>query len=162
MDRTTRWGTAVLMSDSTAECTSFLELVSSLGPPVTIIIDQGVKFEPWAMEEEMHQSPAELVYGEDLRLPGQLVAPVPGGHFLAFRPSLQQAMANLQVILPRIYPSCPTHFPADLYDAAAVFLRTSTTTVSFQPPYTGQYHVLHQSEKYFTLEVKAARTSLMR
>ncbi|XP_045108007.1 uncharacterized protein LOC123502807 [Portunus trituberculatus] len=86
----------------------------------------------WATEKEnLHHTPAELVYGEDLRLPGQFAAlGPPAGHALAFLPVLRQAMANLRPTPPRPPPSRPTHFPADLRDAAAVFLRTGATTGS--------------------------------
>ncbi|XP_045117918.1 uncharacterized protein LOC123508348 [Portunus trituberculatus] len=63
-------------------------------------------------------------------------------------------MANLRLTPPRPPPSRPTHFPADLRDAAAVFLRTGATTGPFQPPYGGPYRVLHRGEKYVTLEIK--------
>ncbi|MPC31039.1 Transposon Tf2-9 polyprotein [Portunus trituberculatus] len=116
VDRTTRWGTAILMPDSTAEATE---------------------------KEDVHHTPAELVYGEDLRLSGQFAAPgPPGGQALAFLPVLRQAMANLQPTPPRPPPSRPTHFPADLRDAAAVFLRSGATTGPLQPPYMGPYRVL--------------------
>ncbi|XP_045126541.1 proline-rich extensin-like protein EPR1 [Portunus trituberculatus] len=101
-------------------------------------------------KEDLHHTPAELVYRENLRLPGQFAAPgPPTGHALAFPPVLRQAMANLRPTPPR-----PTHFPADLSDAAAVFLRTGSTRGPFQAPYGGPYRVLHRGEKYVTLEIK--------
>ncbi|MPC36288.1 hypothetical protein E2C01_029742 [Portunus trituberculatus] len=93
--------------------------------------------------------------GEDWRLPGQFAAPgPPGGHALAFLLVLRQAMANLRPTPPCPPPSCPTHFPADLRDVAAVFLRTGATTGPLQLPYMGPYCVLHRGKKYVTLEIK--------
>ncbi len=54
VDRTTRWGAAIPMLDSTAETTPthFLSgWVSHFGAPVTIITDQGVQFESRAWAE---------------------------------------------------------------------------------------------------------------
>ncbi|XP_045122597.1 uncharacterized protein LOC123511047 [Portunus trituberculatus] len=160
------------MPDSTAECTAahFLSgWVSNFGAPVTIITDQGCSSSltpgvdalpiillTWRAteKEDLHHTPADLVYWEDLRLPGQFAAPgPPAGHALAFLPVLRQAMANLRPTPPRPPPSRPTHFPADLRDAAAVFLRTGATTGPLQPPYVGPYLVLHMGEKYVTLEI---------
>ncbi|MPD05248.1 hypothetical protein E2C01_100980 [Portunus trituberculatus] len=63
-------------------------------------------------------------------------------------------MANLRPTPPRPPPSRPAHFPVDIRDAAAVFLRTGATTGPLQLPYMGPYHVLHRGEKYITLEIK--------
>ncbi|MPC97186.1 hypothetical protein E2C01_092487 [Portunus trituberculatus] len=53
-------------------------------------------------------------------------------------------MANLRPTPPRPPPSRPIHFPADLRDAAAVFLRTGATTGPLQPLYVGPFRVLHR------------------
>ncbi|KAK8387349.1 hypothetical protein O3P69_018136 [Scylla paramamosain] len=146
VDRTTRWGTAIPMPDSTAETTPthFLSgWVSHFSAPVTIItsayypqsngmverfhrrLKEAMRALPhsasWmealliilltlrATEKDIHHTPAELVYGEDLHLPGQFVAPEAGGHSLFFLPAFRHAMANLQPTPPRLHPARPTH-----------------------------------------------------
>ena len=220
VDRTTRWGTAIPMQDSTAECTAahFLSgWVAQFGAPVTVISDQGAQFEShawrellaflgttrqrttayhpqsngmverfhrrlkeavralphptnWAdalpiilltlratEKEDIHHTPAELVYGEDLRLPQQFLTPTDGGHSLSFLPALRHAMTNLRPTPPRPPPARPTHFPAELLTAPAVFLKTGAHTGPLQPPYTGPYRVLERHDKHVTLDIGGRR-----
>ena len=42
-------------------------------------------------KEDLGHAPAELVYGEDLRLPGQFTSPVDDDHTLSFLPALRHA-----------------------------------------------------------------------
>ena len=217
VDRTTRWGTAIPMPDSTSECTAahFLSgWVAHYGAPVTIITDRGVQFESQAWgellaflgtarqrttayhpqsngmverfhrrlkealrtlphptswvdalpiilltlrateKEDIQHTPAELVYGEDLRLPGQFVTQAVGGHSLSFLPVLRQAMASFQPTPPRPPPSRPTHFPADLLTAKSVFLKAGAHSGPLAPPYTGPYQVLARGDKHVTIDVK--------
>ena len=104
-------------------------------------------------KEDVRHTPAELVYGEDLRLPGQYVAQ-PQGDALAFLPALRQAMASLRPPPPRPPPPRPIHMPAGLRTATAVFLRTDAPTAPLQPPYTGPYRVLQRGDKCVTIQVR--------
>lgn len=101
-------------------------------------------------KEDINHTPAELVYGEDLRLPSQFAAEQNGGHPLSFLPALQQAMTSFKPVPLRPFPSNPTHFPADLRAAETVLLRTGP----LQPPYTGPYWEFARVNKYITLDIK--------
>lgn len=51
-------------------------------------------------KEDIHHTPAQLVYSKDLWLPSQFLQPVDGSHSLSFPPVLQHAMAHLQPTPP--------------------------------------------------------------
>lgn len=104
-------------------------------------------------KEDLHHSPAELVYGEDLRLPGQYTPPGACLPSLGFLPALKQAMASIAPVLPRQPPPRPTYFPPGLHTAPTALLRTDAHRTPLQPPYTGPYPVLSRGDKHVTLQV---------
>ncbi|CAB3380153.1 Hypothetical predicted protein [Cloeon dipterum] len=75
-------------------------------------------------KEDIKATPAELVYGETLRLPAAHHAE------------------------PKVFVF------KELDTAPKVFLRTDATRTSLQPPYTGPYDVLARGDKTFTLRIK--------
>lgn len=101
-------------------------------------------------KEDIHHTPVELLYGEDLCLPCQFVPPVDGGHSLSYLSALRYAMSSLRPTPPRPASSRPTHFLDELRTATAVFLRTGAHTGLLQPLYTGPFQVLSRGDKHVT------------
>ena len=78
-----------------------------------------------SMMEDLHHSSAELVYGTNLRLPGELVAPTPDTTPCGvqdFAAHLKSAMRNLQPVQPRSSPRW-TFVSQDLDTCTHVFVR---------------------------------------
>ncbi|XP_046387529.1 uncharacterized protein LOC124157092 [Ischnura elegans] len=108
-----------------------------------------------AFREELKASAAELVYGEPLRLPGELLS-------ASSNPEGQEDATNLVTRLrhqmSRLRPS-----PAfrhiidnsfvfqDLNNCSHVFLRDDTVRRSLQPPYSGPHLVVNRRDKTVTI-----------
>jgi cleavage and polyadenylation specificity factor subunit 1 len=92
---------------------------------------------------DLQASVAELVYGELLRIPGELLTPAPGlaesEHPIT---QLRWHMARLRPV-PAACPASPTTFVhKDIRDCTHVFLRQNATRRALEPPYIEPYQVL--------------------
>jgi cleavage and polyadenylation specificity factor subunit 1 len=100
-----------------------------------------------AFNADLQASVAELVYGEPLRIPGELLTPtadlVEPAHLIT---QLRQHMARLRPI--------PAACHNDLRKCTHVFLCQDTTRQALQPPYSGPYQVPSQKEKTLQLLVR--------
>lgn len=114
-----------------------------------------------ALKEDLKCSVAELVYGEPLRLPGELLVPSTSPAFPeGFIQDLRTAMSELRPV-PASNHAKPTTFVfKDLADASHVFLRDDTVRRSLQPPYSGPYKVLGRKSKTLTLDVAGKATEV--
>jgi len=106
-----------------------------------------------AWKEDLRATPAEMVYGETIRLPGQFLGetqPEKGGDDFAAR--LAKTMRNLRPVVKRHgRKAIFTH--KDLETAQQVFVRHDIATGALKPPYDGPYTVLNRSEKTFKLNI---------
>jgi cleavage and polyadenylation specificity factor subunit 1 len=105
-----------------------------------------------AFKEDLQASVAELVYGEPLRIPGELLTPtaepVDPAHLIT---ELRQHMARLRPVPAARHASPSTFVHSDLERCSHVFLRQNTTRRAFEPPYSRPYHVLSRREKTLQL-----------
>ena len=102
-------------------------------------------------------SPAELVFGTALRIPGEFVHSSPPA---TDTPSYAQ---RLKATMQCLHPTPVAHHlaadqcsfvPKGLFTASHVFLRYDGVSKPLQHPYDGPYRVLKRSPKYFTLSIK--------
>eukprot|EP00794_Sanderia_malayensis_P021274 gene21274-biopygen16308 len=100
-------------------------------------------------------TPAQLVYGTTLRLPGQFFLPAPDTSHRdpsMYVHRLQSAMATLKPPNPR--PQSPiSHVPSSLHSSTHAFVRHDAVRKPLQPPYDGPYKILRRADKHFTLEI---------
>lgn len=102
-------------------------------------------------------SPAELVYGSTLRIPGEFLQPREARAVepdLPFLRQLQQIMRSIQPHPPRFHGNQPVYVPTNLASADYVYVRKDSHRHPLQRPYDGPFRVLKKSDKYFTLDVK--------
>lgn len=109
-----------------------------------------------SLKTDLGASCHDLVFGEPLRLPGQMVAPptatMPPDEFACL---LRQSMSRLRAI-PPAYHGTPVDFvPPALASAEFVYVCTDAVTGPLQPPYTGPYRVLHRGSKSFLLDLRS-------
>ncbi|XP_037574434.1 uncharacterized protein LOC119456680 [Dermacentor silvarum] len=105
---------------------------------------------------DIHATPAELVYGEPLRLPGELLAALSSSTTTSdptdFVARLRCTIASLRPS-PAAHHCKPTPFVfKELASCTHAFLRDDTVRRPFQPPYSGPYLVVHR-DKTFTLRL---------
>ncbi|XP_037572239.1 uncharacterized protein LOC119454358 [Dermacentor silvarum] len=106
---------------------------------------------------DIQATPAELVYGEPLRLPGELLsasAPdITTSDPTDFVARLRRTIASLRPS-PATRHTKPTPFVfKDLATCSHAFLRDDTVRAPFQPPYSGPYKVIRRDDKSFTLQI---------
>lgn len=114
-----------------------------------------------ALKEDLQSSPAELLYGEPLRLPGELVMPT--GHKdnqLDYVAQLRRKMAALSPVPASRHSQPATFIFKDLPTATHVFLRDDTVRRPLQPPYTGPYKVLIRRDKTLTLDINGRESTV--
>jgi cleavage and polyadenylation specificity factor subunit 1 len=108
-----------------------------------------------SFKEDLKASVAELVYGEPLRIPGELLTPSanpvdPALLITEFR----QHMAHLRPILAARHASPATFVHKDLEKCTHAFLHQDATRWDLEPPYSGPYQVLSWRDKTLQLLVR--------
>lgn len=116
-----------------------------------------------AWKEDLQSSPAELVYGEPLRLPGQFLCPN-DDHKTAdvtqYATRLRAYMANLSPRSTTWHTNSSFYIPRDLHTSSHIFIRQDRVRGSLEPPYAGPYKVVKRQLKYYTVEVNAKNVNV--
>ena len=103
-------------------------------------------------KRDFNASPAEMLYGESLRWPADLVfdtgSTFPGEDQFVER--LRRRMRELTA--PRNPTKRATFVPEALLSCEKVFLRNDGTRAGLNPPYEGPYRVLRRSRRTITVE----------
>lgn len=108
-------------------------------------------------KEDIQATPAELVYGEALQLPGQFISmqvDFTTADVTEYANRLRRHMASLTPKPAAWHSTSPFYVPRDLHSCSHVFLRRDHVRRSLEPPYAGPYKVLQRHEKYFTIEIR--------
>lgn len=105
-----------------------------------------------AFRANLQASVVKLVYGEPLRIPGELLTltadPVETAHLIT------QHATRLRPV-PAVCHASPAIFVhSDLQKCMCVFLCQDTTRRALKPPYSGPYQVLSRREKTLQLHVR--------
>ena len=106
------------------------------------------------IKEDLQCSPAELVYGAPLKLPGELptsdnVNPPIG--YPSFADRLREQMQDLKSSQPRQQHQQPSYIPKDLTTTPQVFVRVDSNKPPLHPPYEGPFDVQERHRKYFVI-----------
>ena len=99
-------------------------------------------------------SPAEMLYGSCLRLPGKYFlepSPLPTNN--QYLNQLKNFVNNLQPVKSRGMTSRRTYIDKNLEKCFHVFVRQNGDRASIQRPYNRPFKVLHKTNKYFTLQL---------
>ncbi|XP_064468596.1 uncharacterized protein LOC135380975 [Ornithodoros turicata] len=101
-------------------------------------------------------SVAEMVYGTSLRLPGDLICPLPGSTALSppdYVSRLRRTMAALRPATSRPSRVSSAFQHPDLASCTHVFVRCDAVRKPLQPPYTGPRLVLRRSPNFYTIQL---------
>ncbi|XP_024867458.1 uncharacterized protein LOC112451806 [Temnothorax curvispinosus] len=105
-----------------------------------------------AWKEDLQTTPAEIVFGESIRLPGQFLEET-----CAKFDDTEDFAARLNKIIRNLQPKLKRHgekaifIYKDLATTQRVFLRHDAPTRALQPPYDGPFKVLNRGEKTFKI-----------
>lgn len=117
-----------------------------------------------ALKEDLNTSSAELVYGEPLRLPGELIMPAEEprspNDITDFVTELRSRMEILRPIPASRHARPSTFVFKDLATSTHVLLRDDTVRRPLQPPYTGPYRILRRRDKTLTLEMNGREATV--
>jgi len=114
-----------------------------------------------AYKEELQSPAAELVYGEDLRVPGELnMAAAPKVETSAFMQQLHRYMTQLRPTPAALHGSPTTFIHKDLGDSTHVFLRQDAIRRALEPPYSGPYEVIARTDKTLIIVVRVRHVTV--
>jgi hypothetical protein len=108
-----------------------------------------------SFKEDLQASTAELVYGEPLRIPGELLTPTANPVDPArLITELRQHMTRLRPTPAARHASPATFVHSDLEKCTHLLLRQDATRRALEPPYSGPYQVLSRRKKTMQLLVR--------
>lgn len=105
------------------------------------------------MKEDLNASPAELLYGERLMVPGELLIGTPSHQPpdpVDFVRELKENMENIRPTESRT-STCKVFVPKSLGNCKNVFLRIDRVRNSLEPPYEGPFPVKARSAKSYVI-----------
>ncbi|GAA49140.1 transposon Ty3-G gap-Pol polyprotein [Clonorchis sinensis] len=102
----------------------------------------------------LHCSPAELVFGTTLRIPGEYFSSnvETPTNSLSYVNQLRENMSKFRYHSSRI-PTSSSYVPTDLSSCSHVFIRSDRVKKPLQPPYDGPYLVISRHPKYFIIQI---------
>lgn len=107
-----------------------------------------------AIKEDLKASPAELVYGEPLRIPGEFLTPAPPkitNEPVELVKRLRKQMAELRPTPASRHCKPNTFVFKELANCSHAFLRDDTVRGALQPPYSGPHPIIRRDTKTLTL-----------
>ena len=116
------------------------------------------------LKPDLGASPADLVYGEGLAVPGEILSTTPSTDSQLSR-QRRAALADLRVEVARFQP-VPTsahrrpqvHLPQDLETCSHVFVRRGGVQSSLASPYLGPYRVTSRNAQNFKIAIPGRQT----
>ena len=116
-----------------------------------------------AYKEDLHASPAELVYGETLRLPGEFFHPDSDEtttDVTDFTGRLHTIISNLRPVSTSWHGTKKPFIFKDLSSSNHVFLRDDTVRSPLTPAYTGPHAVLQRYSKVYKILMNGKETTV--
>jgi hypothetical protein len=105
-----------------------------------------------AFKEDLQASVAELVYGEPLRIPGELLAAAPNTEDPSeLITQLRRHFEQLRPVPAARHASPAVFVHKDLAESTHIFLRQDAVRRPLDPPYSGPHKVLARTEKTLSI-----------
>lgn len=107
-----------------------------------------------APKEDLCASPAELVFGQPLRVPGDFVPAVSEPWSATQHLAVVRADARPFAPLPTSAHGVPdVYIPTELRTAPFVFIRHDAHRGTLKPPYDGPFRVISHGDKFFLVDI---------
>ncbi|GFW79449.1 transposon Tf2-8 polyprotein [Trichonephila clavipes] len=114
-----------------------------------------------SLKEDILCTPAELVFGTTIRLPGEMFdSSKPDDDVVNFVSKLMSHMQSLHPKPPKHHGKRPVFIHPGLLEATHVFLRRDMLRRPLQQPYDGPFKVLQRKDKVFFLDINGKRVSV--
>ncbi|GFX86826.1 transposon Tf2-11 polyprotein [Trichonephila clavipes] len=114
-----------------------------------------------SLKEDILCTPAELVFGTTIRLPGEMFdSSKPDDDVVNFVSKLKSIMQSLHPKPPKHHSKRPVFIHPGLLEATHVFLRRDMLRRPLQQPYDGPFKVLQRKDKVFFLDINGKRVSV--
>ncbi|GFS61473.1 transposon Tf2-9 polyprotein [Trichonephila clavipes] len=114
-----------------------------------------------SLKEDILCTPAELVFGTTIRLPGEMFdSSKPDDDVVNFVSKLKSHMQSLHPKPPKHHSKRPVFIHPGLLEATHVFLRRDMLRRPLQQPYDGPFKVLQRKDKVFFLDINGKRVSV--
>lgn len=123
---------------------------------------------PWVMfgircapKDDTKLSPAQLLYGASLKIPGSLcvhpnVETSPQEHFRHLRENLKHVVPSSS----HFHGKPPDYVPPKLTSCPFVWLRVDRVRTPLEPPYDGPFQVLQRRNKSFLLDINGKKCEI--
>lgn len=113
-----------------------------------------------AFKEDLDATAAELVYGTNIRLPGDFLSTTQANPTAEFVQELRRHMKSLRPVAPREHGHKTPFIFKDLATCSHVFLRHDAVRRPLQPPYSGPYKVLERRGRTYTIDKNGAKDTV--
>ncbi|GFX64722.1 transposon Tf2-11 polyprotein [Trichonephila clavipes] len=114
-----------------------------------------------SLKEDIVCTPAELVFGTTIRLPGEMFdSSKSDDDVVNFVSKLKSHMQSLHPKPPKHHGKRPVFIHPGLLEATHVFLRRDMLRRPLQQPYDGPFKVLQRKDKVFFLDINGKRVSV--
>jgi hypothetical protein len=111
-------------------------------------------------KDELQATPAEAVYGQCLKIPGEFFTPGPDQPKSTFVKKLKEAMEDIRPA-PTNWNNVERPFIHNqLADSTHVFVRDDKIKTALASPYEGPFLVLERFDKYYTLLIRGKQTKI--
>ena len=110
--------------------------------------------EPQSMPKRKYPRPRPSLYGQELRLPGDVFSPNPPHDANENSKRIARATTALQNISHHDSKR-HSYFPSSLKTCTHAFIRDDRVKPAFIPPYQGPFKILDRSDKFFTLNLRS-------
>ena len=113
-----------------------------------------------AYKEDLQISPAEMVYGSQIHIPGEFSTPSQKVSESEFVKQLHQRINKQKPIPTTRHGNKRTFIYKEIKTTPFMFLRNEAQKVALQPTYEGPYKVIRRTEKNFVIEKKGQEIRL--
>ncbi|GFY15154.1 hypothetical protein TNCV_1569681 [Trichonephila clavipes] len=113
-----------------------------------------------SLNEDILCTPAELVFGTTIRLPGEMFDSSKPDDDVNFVSKLKSHTQSLHPKPPKHHGKRPVFIHPGLLEATHVFLRRDMLPRPLQQPYDGPFKVLQRKDKVFFLDINGKRVSV--
>ncbi|XP_024892005.1 uncharacterized protein LOC112467554 [Temnothorax curvispinosus] len=113
-----------------------------------------------AIKEDIKATPAEMVYGEPIHLPGEFFGTTKN------ETNETDFIGRLRNLMSRLTPKLKRHGKKDVFihqdleKTPYVFVRQDAPTGALHPRYNGPYEVIKRTERFFTIQTGGKPTNV--